>query len=132
MPRATWGSAAAGNRPGTPGGLIKWPVKWMTIFGASWSMIARSTIRKLKRIPGADFAWTYWKYEFPALLKDRGYAAQALNPPRNKLERLISTREIDTLLRHPHALDLAGIDVRRDVVQRDDVPVVLGDVVGFQ
>ena len=46
--------------------------------------------------------------EFPALVADRGYAAQALNPPRNKIERLISTREIDTLLRHPVGLDLDG------------------------
>ena len=49
----------------------------------------------------ATFARNYWENEFPALITDRGYAAQALNPPRNKIERLISTREIDTLLRHP-------------------------------
>ena len=57
----------------------------------------------------ADFARNYWHREFPALLSDRGFAAQALNPPRNKIERLISTREIDLLLRHPHRLDLAGV-----------------------
>ena len=44
----------------------------------------------------------------PPCVADRGYAAQALNPPRNKIERLISTREIDTLLRHPFGLDLDG------------------------
>ena len=52
-------------------------------------------------VPGSDFARDYWRREFPALIGDRGFAAQALNPPRNKLERLISTRETDILLRHP-------------------------------
>jgi hypothetical protein len=54
------------------------------------------------------------------LVSDRGYAAQALNPPRNKLERLISTREIDTLLRHPYSLDLEGI------LERGEVLIVAG------
>jgi pimeloyl-ACP methyl ester carboxylesterase len=62
--------------------------------------------RRLARIPGNDFARHYWRREFPALLGDRGFAAGALNPPRNKLERLISTREIDTLLRHPITTEL--------------------------
>jgi hypothetical protein len=64
----------------------------------------------------AQFAKGYWQREFPALIADRGYAAQALNPPRNKLERLISTREIDTLLRHPVTLDLGGIMRRGEVL----------------
>jgi hypothetical protein len=66
----------------------------------------------LERMQGrdeADFARAYWANQFPDLLADRGYAVQALNPPRNKLERLISTREIDTLLRHPAAIDLDAI-----------------------
>ena len=66
----------------------------------------------IKRMEGredADFARAYWDAQFPALLVDRGYAAQALNPPRNKIERLISTREIDTVLRHPLNLDLIRI-----------------------
>ena len=42
--------------------------------------------------------------------------AQALNPPRNKLERLISTRETDLLLRHPYQLDLAGVIERGEVL----------------
>jgi hypothetical protein len=58
--------------------------------------------------------------EFPALISDKGYAAQALNPPRNKIERLISTREIDTLLRHPARLDLEGI------LERGEVLIVAG------
>ena len=64
---------------------------------------------RLEGRDNADFARSYWDVQFPALLADRGYAAQALNPPRNKIERLISTREIDTVLRHPFALDLDAI-----------------------
>jgi len=79
----------------------------MLDFGASG--YRKSVIRRLRGIPGAEFADRYWRREFPALLSDRGFAAQALNPSRNKLERLISTREIDTLLRHPNSLDLEGI-----------------------
>jgi hypothetical protein len=68
----------------------------------------------------AEFARRYWQREFPSLIKDRGYAAQALNPPRNKIERLISTREIDTVLRHPVNLDLEGI------LRRGEVLIVAG------
>ena len=76
--------------------------------------------RASTQIAGSDFARHYWRREFPALLADRGFAAQALNPPRNKLERLISTREIDTLLRHPVTLDLEGI------LERGEVLIVAG------
>src|SRR4051795_7661981 len=65
---------------------------------------------------GAEFARSYWQREFPALIKDRGWAAQALNPPRNKIERLISTREIDLLLRPPVSVDLAEIIRRREAL----------------
>ena len=68
----------------------------------------------------AQFAKGYWQREFPALIADRGYAAQALNPPRNKIERLISTKEVDTLLRHPVPLDLDG------VVRRGEILIVAG------
>jgi hypothetical protein len=68
----------------------------------------------------AQFAKGYWQREFPALIADRGYAAQALNPPRNKIERLISTKEIDTLLRHPVPLDLEG------VLERGETLIVAG------
>lgn len=95
-----------------------WHVYRMLDFGNS--NYRRRTVGRLRKVPGADFAWSYWNREFPALIKDRGYAAQALNPPRNKIERLISTREIDTVLRHPHALDLAGI------LERGEVLVVAG------
>jgi hypothetical protein len=63
-------------------------------------------IQRLDQAPGTDFARNYWRREFPALTGDRGFATQALNPPRNKLERLISTKETDLLLRHPTQLDL--------------------------
>src|SRR5919108_192586 len=75
----------------------------------------QTVIDRLEHIPGADFARSYWRREFPALLSDRGFAPQALNPPRNKLERLISTREIDTLLRHPVTPDLEGVLERGEV-----------------
>ena len=68
----------------------------------------------------AQFAKGYWQREFPALIADRGFAAQALNPPRNKIERLISTREMDTLLRHPVPLDLDG------VLRRGEILIIAG------
>lgn len=73
-------------------------------------------IERLGQVDGAEFARNYWQREFPALIRDRGWAAQALNPPRNKIERLISTREVDLLLRHPVAVDLAGIIRRREIL----------------
>jgi hypothetical protein len=75
-----------------------------------------AVVRRLEHVPCADFARHYWRREFPALISDHRFAAQALNPPRNKLERLMSTREIDTLLRHPVALDIEGILDRGEVL----------------
>jgi hypothetical protein len=77
-------------------------------------------VQRLSGVSGAEFARAYWAIQFPALVADRGYAAQALNPPRNKLERLISTREIDTLLRHPVTLELEGI------LERGEILIVAG------
>jgi hypothetical protein len=91
-----------------------WHVYRMLDFGDS--RYRQSVVRRLCDSPGADFAKRYWRKEFPALTTDRGYAAQALNPARNKLERLISTREIDTLLRHPAAIDLEGIIERGEIL----------------
>jgi hypothetical protein len=91
-----------------------WHVYAMLDFGNSG--YRRLVVRRLSKIPGAEFAHQYWRREFPALLKDKGFAAQALNPARNKLERLISTREIDTLLRHPMTLDLEGILDRGEIL----------------
>jgi hypothetical protein len=91
-----------------------WHVYRMLDFAAS--KYRAKVIERLGHVAGAEFARNYWQREFPALIKDRGYAAQALNPPRNKIERLISTREIDLLLRHPVAVDLAGIIRRREVL----------------
>jgi hypothetical protein len=92
-----------------------WHVYKMLDF-AKTSVYRPSVVRRLEGTDGAEFALNYWRNEFPALVADRGYAAQALNPPRNKLERLISTREIDTLLRHPHDLDIEGILDRGEVL----------------
>ena len=75
-----------------------------------------NVIHRLDKVAGTDFARNYWRREFPALIGDRGFAAQALNPPRNKLERLISTRETDLLLRHPNQLDLARVLDRGEVL----------------
>ena len=79
-------------------------------------MTLAKVVSKLEQIDGAEFARNYWQREFPALIKDRGYAAQALNPPRNKIERLISTREVDLLLRHPVNVDLGDILERREIL----------------
>jgi hypothetical protein len=84
------------------------------------SQYRASVVSRLAHHDGAEFARRYWQREFPSLIKDRGYAAQALNPPRNKIERLISTREIDTVLRHPVNLDLEGI------LRRGEVLIVAG------
>jgi hypothetical protein len=96
-----------------------WHVYAMLDF-AQVSSYRRKVVSRLESVEGADFARSYWNQQFPALVSDRGYAAQALNPPRNKLERLISTREIDTLLRHPVSLDIEGI------LERGDVLIVAG------
>ena len=98
------------------------PTLWHVyrMLGIGNSKYRAKVVEKLKGRSDAPFARGYWKREFPALIADRGYAAQALNPPRNKIERLISTREIDTLLRHPVPLDID------DVLARGDVLIVAG------
>jgi len=73
-------------------------------------------LERLVGINDAEFARSYWDVQFPDLVAERSYAAQALNPPRNKIERLISTREIDTVLRHPVGLDLDAILENREVL----------------
>jgi hypothetical protein len=102
-----------------------WHVYRMLDFGDS--PYRRAVVRRLDRIPGADFARRYWRRDFPALIADRGYAAQALNPSRNKLERLISTREIDTVLRHPVTLDLEGILERGEVLIVSGAKATVGE-----
>jgi hypothetical protein len=102
-----------------------WHVYRMLDFGES--EYRRSVVRRLRDIPGADFGRRYWRREFPALISDRGFAAQALNPSRNKLERLISTREIDTLLRHPVTLDLDGILERGEVLIVSGAKAAVGE-----
>jgi len=87
----------------------------------------RRVVAALQRTSGSDFASTYWRREFPALLSNRGFAVAGLNPPRNKIERLISTPELDTLLRHPVALDLAGVVERREVLVVCGAKATLGE-----
>ena len=98
------------------------PTLWHVyrMLGIGNSKYRAKVVAALHQRGDAQFAKGYWQREFPALLADRGYAAQALNPPRNKLERLISTREIDTLLRHPVTLDLDAI------LQRGEILIVAG------
>jgi hypothetical protein len=88
-----------------------WHVYKMLDFGKT-SAYRPTVVKRLEDTDGAEFALNYWRNEFPALVADRGYAAQALN----KLERLISTREIDTLLRHPHRVDLEAILERGEIL----------------
>jgi hypothetical protein len=98
------------------------PTLWHVyrMLGLGNSKYRAKVVNALRDRGDAQFAKGYWQREFPALLADRGYAAQALNPPRNKIERLISTREIDTLLRHPVAIDLEGI------LRRGEILIVAG------
>ncbi len=94
------------------------PTLWdvYRMLGLGESKYRAKVVKQLQQRPEAQFARGYWQREFPALLSDRGYAAQALNPPRNKIERLISTREIDTLLRHPIPVDIEGVLARGEVL----------------
>ena len=94
------------------------PTLWHVyrMLGIGNSHYRAKVVEQLTHRADAHFAKGYWKREFPALITDRGYAAQALNPPRNKIERLISTREIDALLRHPVTLDIDNILARREVL----------------
>jgi hypothetical protein len=95
-----------------------WHVYRMFDFGES--TFRDRIVATLDTIDGTDFARGYWRHDFPALTGDKRFAATALNPPRNKLERLISTPQVDVLLRHPVQLDIAGI------VERGEVLIVNG------
>jgi hypothetical protein len=98
------------------------PTLWHVyrMLGIGNSKYRAKVVNALRDRTDAQFAKGYWQREFPALIADRGYAAQALNPPRNKIERLISTKEIDTLLRHPVPLDLD------EVLRRGEILIVAG------
>jgi hypothetical protein len=94
------------------------PTLWHVyrMFDLGESAYRDSVVARLNHTPGTEFARMYWGHSFRDLLASRTFAARALNPPRNKLERLISTPEIDTLLRHPVALDIEGIIARGEVL----------------
>jgi hypothetical protein len=68
--------------------------------------------------PELAFVHRYWAEEFPALIGDKSFAATRLDPPKNKLSRLITG--IDLALRHPNQLDIDGI------VERGEVLIVNG------
>jgi hypothetical protein len=102
-----------------------WHVYRMLEFGKS--AYRQSVVERLDGMAGMDFARLYWRREFPALLAERGFAAPALNPPRNKLERLISTPEIDTVLRHPCLLDLDAIIERGEILIINGAKAAVGE-----
>jgi len=60
----------------------------------------------------------YWGRSFPELWEDatRGQLGMALDAPRNKLERLITTVEVDKALRHPFPIDMRGVIRERQVL----------------
>jgi hypothetical protein len=60
----------------------------------------------------------YWGTSFPELWQDatRGQLGMALDAPRNKLERLITTVEVDKALRHPFPIDLRRVIRERQVL----------------
>ena len=103
-----------------------WHVYRMLDFQAD-SAYRQRVVGALEQIAGMDFARSYWRREFPALLGDRGFAAQALNPARNKIERLISTREIDILLRHPTTIDLEQIIANGEVLIVNGAKAAVGE-----
>ena len=91
------------------------------------SAYRQRVVEALSHIPGMDFARAYWRREFPALIGDRGFAAQALNPARNKIERLNSTLEIDILLRHPAPIDLEQIIADGEVLIVNGAKATVGE-----
>lgn len=54
-----------------------------------------------------EFLHRYWSEQFGALAGQKRFASERLHPPRNKITRLVAG--IDTVLRHPHRLDLDEI-----------------------
>lgn len=73
-------------------------------------------LARLAGLPGTDFALHYWRCEFPELLGDKGRANEVLEAPLNKIRRLISTPEVDVVLRHPYSIDIEGAIRRGEVV----------------
>ena len=74
-----------------------------------------------------DFAAYYWRREFPELLKDRSRTLEVLDPPLNKLRRLLSTAQVDVVLRHPSSLDIEGAIARGEVIVVNGAKAVAGE-----
>jgi hypothetical protein len=84
-------------------------------------------ITGLARVPGTDFALHYWCEEFPQLAGDKTRANEVLEAPLNKIRRLISTPEVDVVLRHPHTIDIEGAIRRGDIVIVNGAKATIGE-----
>jgi TraM recognition site of TraD and TraG len=84
-------------------------------------------LTRLDQIPGMDFARYYWRREFPELLRDRSRTLEVLDPPLNKLRRLLSTPQVDVVLRHPYSLDIEGAIARAEVIVINGAKAVAGE-----
>jgi hypothetical protein len=84
-------------------------------------------LARLDAIPGMDFARYYWRREFPELLRDRSRTLEVLDPPLNKLRRLLSTPQVDVVLRHPRSLDIEGAIARGEVIVVNGAKAIAGE-----
>jgi hypothetical protein len=84
-------------------------------------------LARLAGLPGTDFALYYWRREFPELLGDKGRANEVLEAPLNKIRRLISTPEVDVVLRHPYSIDIEGAIRRGEVVIVNGAKASIGE-----
>jgi Phage integrase, N-terminal SAM-like domain len=84
-------------------------------------------LTQLDQIEGMDFARYYWRREFPELLRDRSRTLEVLDPPLNKLRRLLSTPQVDVVLRHPYSLDIEGAIARGEVIVLNGAKAVAGE-----
>lgn len=78
----------------------------------------RAVVERLAGHPELAFLRRYWDDEFPQLIGEKRFAAERLDPPKNKLSRLITS--LDVALRHPRQVDLEG------VIERGEVLIVNG------
>lgn len=87
----------------------------------------KRTVERLRRIPGMTEAALYWGTTFPEMWMDgRTQMTPALNAPRNKIERLISTPSVDMVLRHPCELDISRVIRERGVLVVDGAMGAVG------
>jgi hypothetical protein len=84
-------------------------------------------LSRLDQVSGLDFARYYWRREFPELLRDRSRTVEVLDPPLNKLRRLLSTPQVDVVLRHPCSLDIEGAIAREEVIVLNGAKAVAGE-----